>query len=153
MQREQMKTGYTSITWGVLHKAEQTIRRFRGRNIKTLSSSDKDALIASMSAIIIASAQGVRPSLKWQGPDLARQCSGWLHLESIVATPSKKVLDFTGCDHCVESYCVASKNLRSVRNAIRTCQCVDPIPSIYCCRNCWHRFDTNQVVEVAGENG
>ncbi len=45
-------------------KAEQTIRRFRGRNIKTLSSSDKDVLIAAMSTIIIASAQGTRP-VKW----------------------------------------------------------------------------------------
>ncbi len=71
MQREKMKTGLTMWDYWYedFFKAEQTIRRFRGRNIKTLSSSDKDALIAAMSAIIIASVQGVRPSVKWEGPD------------------------------------------------------------------------------------
>ena len=43
-------------------KAESTIRRFRGRNTRTLSSLDKDALIASMSLIIFASARGIRSS-------------------------------------------------------------------------------------------
>ncbi len=69
MQREKMTTGFQSggseggSGWpDVLHKAEQTIRRFRGRNIKAMSPRDKDALIASLSTIIIASAHGVRPS-------------------------------------------------------------------------------------------
>ena len=45
-----------------LFKAEQTILRMRGRNFKTLSLIDKDALIASLAVLLNASVAGFRPS-------------------------------------------------------------------------------------------
>jgi hypothetical protein len=63
MQREKVYNGvFDKVTWIQELRAEQTILRFRDRNLKALSPSDKDALIAAMSIVIIASAQGLRPS-------------------------------------------------------------------------------------------
>ena len=45
-----------------LPDAEQTILRMRGRNIKTMSSLEKDVLISSLSVILNATVAGYRPS-------------------------------------------------------------------------------------------
>ena len=55
-------SGYTQIGTWEYRKAEQTIQRFRGRSLASLSPIDKDALIASLSILIVASGGGTRPS-------------------------------------------------------------------------------------------
>ncbi len=54
MQREKVYSDFQKIEYNIL--------RFRGRSTKTLSPVDKDALIAALSTMIIASERGYRPS-------------------------------------------------------------------------------------------
>ena len=67
----ELKMGYQNMAGNgfVVQKKENSyfdleweLRQFSGRNTKTLSSRDKDTIIACMSAIIDVSAKGVRPT-------------------------------------------------------------------------------------------